>query len=943
MKINQISARIPTAASSVFLIWFLTILFPAVFAVLVFDFYLEKHFEYAKIQAVSHAGSRIDQFDHSIVPENFLHDLMPEFKSILEQCGDLTPAKLCREIAERTQSVPIYAVFQDGKTKKLKQFQNKPEDIKSKTLPPATLLKRLFEDLNQKEKSNASAAEKRVAANKLVFQQMFKTLTTSTLLRNSVSRNFSTYLGGEIYFVILSLPESAKISNALLVFRGRELTSEIIYRRVRKNFPEIRITLKNLPVSNNGAMNIFNSGSSFTKDYLSVIKPANQLFARNFLHKGGVKIVRNPELVPFIESRTDIINIYSDLKPYRQSFVRVLQMAVLIISVFFFRIGLFGFDFTRSLKKRVMAAIMLTAIFPFSIMGASMYLYRNSANYISRLNLFQHLELSIAQNFEELQQMLTGLETYLISRPELLAELVNIGEKDFENFAARLGQNLPFSEANLIRENGALSHSIPERRGVFTMGSDDPVWSFFPTRALRLLQEDGRKNRSPQHMFDIAGQTAKASFVGDSLQTIGGFYLISQGAAPTWISTIQIADPEKQGAIVALLNLKFDLDPLLDSFFKQRRTSGKGLSEKVANYQIKYGFFPLIRLRNNQFWEGEFISDDLADFEPYLNINQSQTIGSADSDTGKIVMIRTNVGIPHKVIAIAEPVDGTQISDWWFFFIFCGSFMVIILVFSSQLLDLFFVFPVSRMAERAEKIARGDDEWPLIMQTGDELESLNRNFAAMVEGLKQRNVLKNYVSQAALNEIEESRNEELYPGGEYQEASVVFACIRDFETLVDGRPGHESMLILDLFFQDCDLACNANFGNVDKVIDNTVMMVFREKSVRHHSLRAALTILQIQKKLDERGLKIQAGLASGQVISGRIGSYSGKLDFTVIGDTVNLASRLKNEAFSSNTGMIVSGSAMRFLKGKARVSFLRRCSIKGKSREFNIYELNELR
>ncbi len=90
-------------------------------------------------------------------------------------------------------------------------------------------------------------------------------------------------------------------------------------------------------------------------------------------------------------------------------------------------------------------------------------------------------------------------------------------------------------------------------------------------------------------------------------------------------------------------------------------------------------------------------------------------------------------------------------------------------------------------------------------------------------------------------------------------------------------------------------------------------------------------------------LDIYAGIASGTVISGRIGSYTGKLDFTVIGDQVNLAARLKNEALESSSGLIISGSTMRLLKGKGRVNFLRRCSLKGKSREYNIYELYELR
>ena len=74
-------------------------------------------------------------------------------------------------------------------------------------------------------------------------------------------------------------------------------------------------------------------------------------------------------------------------------------------------------------------------------------------------------------------------------------------------------------------------------------------------------------------------------------------------------------------------------------------------------------------------------------------------------------------------------------------------------------------------------------------------------------------------------------------------------------------------------------------------------------------------------------------------------SRLGKNDFTVIGNPVNLAARFKAEAKkgSENTGIIISGITIGLLKGKGIVKFLRRCSIKGKTRKYNIYELLSLR
>ena len=124
------------------------------------------------------------------------------------------------------------------------------------------------------------------------------------------------------------------------------------------------------------------------------------------------------------------------------------------------------------------------------------------------------------------------------------------------------------------------------------------------------------------------------------------------------------------------------------------------------------------------------------------------------------------------------------------------------------------------------------------------------------------------------------------------------------------------------------------------------MLVFRENDAdaESHALRAARTAISLADAVRAEQISgICAGIASGTVISGKIGSYQGKLDYTVIGSPVNLAARLKSEAVDSNTGIIISGSTMRLLKGKGRVQFLRRCSLKGKAREYNIYELCELR
>ena len=84
-----------------------------------------------------------------------------------------------------------------------------------------------------------------------------------------------------------------------------------------------------------------------------------------------------------------------------------------------------------------------------------------------------------------------------------------------------------------------------------------------------------------------------------------------------------------------------------------------------------------------------------------------------------------------------------------------------------------------------------------------------------------------------------------------------------------------------------------NNGVIDKIIEVSLMVVFKQKT---HVIDAARGAIYVYKKASEANIVTKAGLATGIIVSGRIGSKSGRLDMTVIGDTVNMAARLKAEA-----------------------------------------------
>ena len=212
--------------------------------------------------------------------------------------------------------------------------------------------------------------------------------------------------------------------------------------------------------------------------------------------------------------------------------------------------------------------------------------------------------------------------------------------------------------------------------------------------------------------------------------------------------------------------------------------------------------------------------------------------------------------------------------------------------------------------------------------------------------MKERNILKNYVSEDAFSDIENS-SLKLQPGGEYKDVTIIFSAIKNYEKLIKDLSPQEVIKLLSQYISIADEVTQKYNGNLDKILGDTVMLVFRDDQNNiSHGLRAAEAALEFVEKIKSAGFPgLYTGIASGKVISGKIGSYSGKLDFTVIGNPVNLAARFKAESKkgTENTGIIISGITIGLMQGKGQVKFLRRVAIKGKARKYNIYELISVR
>lgn len=171
-----------------------------------------------------------------------------------------------------------------------------------------------------------------------------------------------------------------------------------------------------------------------------------------------------------------------------------------------------------------------------------------------------------------------------------------------------------------------------------------------------------------------------------------------------------------------------------------------------------------------------------------------------------------------------------------------------------------------------------------------------------IKAIKENNILKMYVDETVLNFMKSREFESSLLVNETVEATIVFIDICSFTTISENETPDMVVKLLNRYFDVMVKEIIAQNGYIDKFIGDAIMAVFRGD---YHLDRAIDACLAARKMIEELPIlsdisfspKVTIGINSGQVISGNIGSEAlRRLDYTVIGDDVNIAQRLQAEA-----------------------------------------------
>jgi adenylate cyclase len=217
-----------------------------------------------------------------------------------------------------------------------------------------------------------------------------------------------------------------------------------------------------------------------------------------------------------------------------------------------------------------------------------------------------------------------------------------------------------------------------------------------------------------------------------------------------------------------------------------------------------------------------------------------------------------------------------------------------------------------------------------------------------VKAIKENNILRMYVDDSVLQFMTRSEYESTLMVNETIEATIVFMDICGFTAISEKEAPNFVVSLINKYFDLMVKEIIAQGGYVDKFLGDAVMAVFRGAFHLDRAIEASIAVhkaIEMQKEelLSEKEMylpKVSIGINSGEMISGNIGSAALKrLDFTVIGDTVNTSQRL--QAAAKPGQIIISKAIYEKVKTSFNCQVVGDISVKNKVKPITIYEVIE--
>jgi class 3 adenylate cyclase/type III secretory pathway component EscS len=278
------------------------------------------------------------------------------------------------------------------------------------------------------------------------------------------------------------------------------------------------------------------------------------------------------------------------------------------------------------------------------------------------------------------------------------------------------------------------------------------------------------------------------------------------------------------------------------------------------------------------------------------------------------------------------------------------KYKIFLYSFAVSLIAIGLVFYVSKhivriiivLSDAARKVGSGNLQVSVATRMKDELGMLSRDFNFMVVQIREKVEMQKFVSKSTVEMI--SSGKEMTLGGTRSLICAMFTDIRGFTSFSENKSPEEVVETLNHYLDLQTRVIHEHGGVVDKFLGDGIMSIFRGEKMICNAIEASIHIqkevalLNIKrKKQKENVLNVGVGIASGIAVLGSVGSHD-RMDFTAIGDTVNLSSRLCGIAGPME--IIVTDEIVLEMKDMFQSVSQGNIPIKGKKQEVTVHKIN---
>ncbi len=297
--------------------------------------------------------------------------------------------------------------------------------------------------------------------------------------------------------------------------------------------------------------------------------------------------------------------------------------------------------------------------------------------------------------------------------------------------------------------------------------------------------------------------------------------------------------------------------------------------------------------------------------------------------------------VPEKQ-AFAE-VYNIQRRNLYILVIVLNLAVLVVFIFSKTLTR-----PIRRLVRATKKIQEGNFNVDITPDTRDEVGALTRSFVEMGRGLQEREKMKDAFGKFVNKNIADMvLRDEISLGGQKQDVTVLFTDLRNFTSQSELMEPEEVVEFLNQYLTLMVECVHDNSGIVDKFIGDAIMALWgtpvssEDDTVRAVDAALAMRLALISFNRERKDLGIQparigAGINTGPVVAGQIGSPD-RMEYTVIGDTVNLASRIEALNKPFGTDILLTEHTLKVVKDVFDCVPMEKIKVKGKKEQIQVY------